>query len=161
MARLDGALDEEDNTMPDPAAALQCVKDFWNLFGANDPEAVRATLAPDMVRIGPWEGEDAEIIRGSDDYIEFIKNIKATNPKHGNRINDGVVSPDGRRVYLNVTEFLALNPGSEEINDVNVVLVCDLNDDNLIQKVDIFWKHPKAMDWLRQDSLTEAGIAAR
>jgi hypothetical protein len=54
-------------------------------------------------------------------------------------------------------EVVALKPGSSDTIEVQVVLLCYLNDDSKIREMDIFWKQPsKNIDWTDAQNLSDS-----
>lgn len=139
--------------MPTQAQAIAVVRRYWETVASRDFEACAAQMAEGIVRIGP-RLIDNDTTRGKAEYAEFIRRVISSMPSYHNVTHDITASPDGRRVYLHCTEWSAPGSGSATEVEVPLVIVCDITDDALIEKVDIYWKTPKtSVDWTLSDSV--------
>lgn len=64
----------------------------------HDWDALAATLAPDVVRMGPYRDE----YRGRDDYVAFLR--AAVTPLGGYELSIGTVHDAGRTIVVELTE---------------------------------------------------------
>ena len=143
--------------MLDSAVSVARTTAFWSALGRRDIDACIATLAPDVVRIGPRDSGEKDMVRGKDAYTSFLKRILATMPDYGNLTHEAVASDDGRHVYLHYSEFVAAEAGSRERIEVRGVLIFHLNDAQLINRIDCYWKQPREqVEWSRARNLIES-----
>jgi len=133
--------------MPDPEKAKEVVARWWKAVD-NDFDVCEAAMAPDIVRIGPQVVDESDISRGRRAYSDFIRSVISQMPSYHNTTHELVATPDGRRVYIHCTEWSAPGSGSATEVEVPLVMICTVNDDLLIEKVDIYWKTPAMrVDW--------------
>lgn len=118
---------------------------WWWHFVQGDLDAVKARLAPDVLRIGPRSRDGNHRQHGRDDYIDYMRDLLDTMPRLAESVQHAVVpSPDGRTVFIHLTERDSLEPYSrEKVIDVSCIIMCTLNDDTLVQEIDIYWKEPE------------------
>lgn len=130
--------------MIDPEMAVQRGQWWWH-FVQGDLDAVKACLAPDVLRIGPRSRDENHTQRGRDEYIAYMRDLLDTMPRLKESVQHAVIpSADGRTVFIHLTERDSLEPhSSEKIIDVTCVIMCRLNDDALVQEIDIYWKQPE------------------
>lgn len=138
--------------------AVAQVTKYWDWYGTGDIDAIAEILAPDVKRIGPHDGDEGDQTEGRDEYTSFMANARKMMPSGGTRSLEGVATADGRRVFFHGIEIVPLSPAGDDNVEVNVVLICDLNDDGLITQVDIFWKQPPARleEWTQLERLNAA-----
>jgi hypothetical protein len=143
--------------MPSLKKACETGRQFWDSFIVGDIDAFSAILAPDVVRLGPKSGNAQDVIRGKESYVNFIRDIKKTMPVHGGHTGHVGASADGRWVFVQCVEVVALAAGSTETTDVSNVLMMRINDDGLIDEIDIFRKEPEQdISWTKAADLMEA-----
>ncbi len=139
--------------MLDPQKAIEVVRGWWKAVD-NDFDACEAAMAPDIIRIGPQVIDESDISRGRRAYGDFIRSVIGQMPSYHNTTHEAVASPDGRRVYIHCTEWSAPGSGSSTEVEVPLVMICTVNDDYLIEKVDIYWKTPSIpVDWTIAESI--------
>ena len=117
---------------------------WWSHFIKGDVAAARACLAPDVVRIGPRSKDNNHIMRGREEYCAYLQALLDTMPRLNESVLESIIaSPDGRKVHLQITEMDSIEPGSRvKIYPAQAVMICELNDDALISKIDVYWKTP-------------------
>lgn len=143
--------------MVDAQKARDVVARFWEAVAARDFEACEATMAPDIVRIGPRAGDEADVSRGRNAYGDFIRSVIGQIPSYRNVTHELVSSPDGQRVYIHCTEWSAPQSGSAQEVEVPLVMICTVNDQHLIAKIDIFWKTPDfPLDWTKAEVIASS-----
>lgn len=118
---------------------------WWRHFVQGDLDAVAARLAPDVLRIGPRSRDGNHRQRGRDEYIAYMRDLLDTMPRLSESVQHAVIpSPDGRTVFIHLTERDSFEPHStEKVIDVTCIIMCRLNDDTLVQEIDIYWKEPE------------------
>lgn len=135
--------------------AAEVGRKFWDFFCANRLDEVIELLADDLVRVGPREGIDTDIIRGKPAYATFLRDIKKSMPAHGGWTNSAGGSADGTRAFVHCVEVVAVDPHSKQTYEVQVSLVLDLNAQGKITRVDCFWKQPSVdLGWTNAENLT-------
>ena len=127
---------------------------FWAAVAARDFDTCEATMSPGIVRIGPRAGDEADVSRGRRAYSDFIRSVIGQIPSYRNVTHELLASPDGRRVYIHCTEWSAPVSNSPQEVEVPLVMICTIDDDHLIEKVDIFWKTPDfPLDWTKSEAV--------
>ena len=136
-----------------PEQSIETVRKYWNAVSSRDFDECARQMADDIVRIGPRSME-VDTTHGKADYAEFIRRVISSMPSYHNVTHDLTATPDGRRVYLQCTEWSSPGAGDATEVEVPLVIVCDMNDAGLIRKVDIYWKTPSgSVDWTLSDSV--------
>lgn len=135
--------------------AADVARRFWDTFCANDLTSTIDLLSDQIVRVGPRDGADADIITGKAAYGEFLYDIKKAMPAHGGETYATGGSADGRKAFIQCMEIVALNPHATETYHVQVSLVLDLDEVGKITKVDCYWKQPAAnIGWTEAENLS-------
>ena len=129
--------------MPDSKAAMACVQKFWDAVNTRNFDACEATMSPDIVRIGPQLQSEQDIARGRKAYGDFIRKVISAMPSYHNVTHELVATPDGKRVYIHCTEWSAPGAGSSTEVEVPLVMICHIDDNTQISKIDLYWKTPK------------------
>ena len=113
----------------DRAASL--VRTYLDAIAAHDWDGLRASIAADVVRTGPY----GDVYSGRDAYVDFLSGLMPT--LQGYAMDVAAVTPvgDGRRVFAELTETVEM---SGEVIVTPEVLVFELGDDGLIDRVEIF-----------------------
>jgi hypothetical protein len=133
--------------------AITSVRRFWEAVAARDFATCGQHLADNVLRIGPRQMED-DTIEGRDAYLEFLVRVISAMPSYRNVTHDLTASADGSRVYIQCTEWSSPGSGSAQEVEVPLCMVCDLDDDALITKIDIYWKTPTtSVDWTLADNV--------
>lgn len=145
--------------MIDSHAAAEIARIFWDTFCANELDKTVDMLADDVVRIGPRDNDEADVIRGKTAYGAFLHDIKKAMPTHGGETYFVGGSPDGRTAFIQCMEIVALNPHATETYEVQVALVLSLTANGKISKVNCFWKHPSVdINWTEAERLISAAM---
>lgn len=131
----------------DHQAAIEAGR-WYDCFVNGDLDGVRARLAGDVLRIGPRSRDANFRQRGCEDYIAYMRDLLDTMPRLNESVTHAITpSPDGRTVFLHITERDSYEPHShDKVIDVTCILMCELNDDAKVQVIDIYWKEP-ALDY--------------
>lgn len=118
---------------------------WYNCFVRGDLAGVEARLAPDVLRIGPRSRDANHRQKGRDEYIAYMRDLLATMPRLAESVTHSIVpSPDGRTVFLHITERDSVEPhSSDKVIDVTCIILCELNDEAKVQTIDIYWKEPE------------------
>lgn len=134
-----------DQAKPIDHATAIDVGRWYDCFIRNDIAGVEARLAPDVLRIGPRTRDANYKQKGRNEYIAYIRDLLATMPRLAESVTHAIVpSPDGRTVFLHITERDSYEPhSSEKVIDVTCILMCTLNDEAKVQTIDIYWKEPE------------------
>lgn len=141
--------------MSNANAAAEIGQKFWDTFCANELDQTVDLLADDIVRIGPHDKVETDVIRGKKAYAAFLYDIKKAMPKHGGETYAVGGSPDGRKAFVHCMEIVAINPHSSTTYNVQVSLILDLDARGKITKVDCYWKQPATnIDWTDAKNLS-------
>ncbi len=141
--------------MLDANGAAEVGRQFWDTFCANELDKTIDLLADDLVRVGPHDNVESDIIRGKAAYAGFLHDIKKAMPAHGGVTYCVGGSADGRKAFVHCMEIVALNPHTTVTYNVQVSLILDLDANGKISKVDCFWKQPSAnIDWTDATNLS-------
>ena len=135
----------EDKEGPiDHAAAVNAGK-WWSCFVQGDLDGVRSRLAPDVLRIGPRPRDANHSQRGREGYIAYMAELLETMPRLNESVTHAIVpSPDGRTVFIHITERDSYEPHSrDKVIDVTCLMMCRLNDEAQVSEIDIYWKEPE------------------
>lgn len=137
-----------ERTRPIDHAAAMDAGQWYNCFVQGDLAGVEARLAADVLRIGPRSRDANHRQRGRDDYIAYMRALHETMPRLGESVTHAIVpSPDGRTVFLHLTERDSFEAHSaDKVIDVTCIIMCELNDEARVQTIDIYWKEP-ALDY--------------
>lgn len=136
-----------------PENSIETVRKYWNAVSSRDFDECARQMADNIVRIGP-RSMDVDTTHGKAAYAEFIRRVISSMPGYHNITQDITASPDGRRVYLQCTEWPSGGAGDAAQIEVPLLIACDMSDEGLIEKVDIYWKTPSAsVDWTLSDQI--------
>jgi hypothetical protein len=133
---------------------LDVVAKFWIGIDTHDWDLIASTLADDFVRIGMRDDEE-DTCRGKANYLDFVSNVISKMDHHDLR-TDRIYYSEDRRIAIAETVETIRPPGEETLS-MRFVNVCELNEDGLIEKLDIFWKTPPRMPpgWITVDAVLE------
>ena len=115
---------------------------YFTSVNSHDWAGLRGALAEDIIRIGP--NGMADIVHGRDNYVAFNRKIIGAGGAyqgHGIVPHESLYSPDGRRAFVTATEWCQLSGHEKEI--YHLLFVFDINDQDLLEKISIFWKTPE------------------
>lgn len=133
--------------------AIASVRRFWEAVAARQFDVCAQQLAANVVRIGPRQMED-DTVEGREAYVEFLVRVISAMPGYHNVTHDVTASADGSRVYIQCTEWPSAGGGTGQEVEVPLCMVCDLDGDAKITKIDIYWKTPTtSVDWTLADQI--------
>jgi limonene-1,2-epoxide hydrolase len=105
------------------------VERYLAALPAHDWDAVRACLAPDVVRSGPYNDD----FRGRDEYARFL--ASAIEPLPGYELVVARIVTDGRTALVELSETIDDGDGRLRTHEA---VVFDVDDDNLITRVAVY-----------------------
>jgi ketosteroid isomerase-like protein len=109
---------------------MDAVERYLEALRAHDWPALRATLAPDIARFGPYNDD----YRGRDDYASFLEHT--VGALRGYELIVDRVAGDGRIVLVELSETVDDRDGRRLRTDEAVVF--DLDGDGLISRVAVY-----------------------
>jgi hypothetical protein len=109
---------------------VNAVERYLTALPAHDWATVRACLAPDVERIGPYN----DVYRGRDDYARFLADTVEALPGY-ELVVDRVVQHD-RSALVELSETIDDTDGSRLRTAEAIVF--DLDDDGLITRVAVY-----------------------
>jgi hypothetical protein len=116
------------------------VAKWHRCLDAWDWEGFASTMTEDVGREGP-EGSYTDAITGRDGYVELMAGTAGRQFEYSFKPDRIIYSEDGRAAVSQVQTRFVLTEGSEPIS-YRLVLVFDVNDDDLIDYINIYWKDP-------------------
>lgn len=109
------------------------VDDYLTAMAKHDYDLLATAVSHDVVRTGPY----GDSYSGRADYVTFISTLLPTLPGHTLDVARVTYADDGRRAFAEITETVLVD-GQPLVT--REVLVLDLNQDGLINRIDIFIK---------------------
>ena len=109
------------------------IEQFFSRLIAGDWYGLRALLAPEMERIGPW----GDRIVGRDRCIEMMTSIPS-GPSNVPDVHRIAYTPDRRSGFARSTAHPALGPVSE----IEQILEFVMDDQGLVSLIGVFWQTP-------------------
>jgi ketosteroid isomerase-like protein len=106
------------------------VERYLAALPAHDWDAVRACLAPDVVRFGPYNDD----FRGRDDYARFL--ASAIEPLSGYELVVDRTVTDGRTALVELSE--TIDDGDQGRLRTAEAVVFDVDDEGLIARVAVY-----------------------
>ena len=117
---------------PPKAAARSVVDEYFDRLLAHDWDGLAATLAPDVVRVGPF----GDTYSGRDAYVAFIAGLMPRLPGYSMERSRSIDAGDA--VTVELTEVVEV--GGAPIRTPEA-LVFDLDGDGLIARITIYTQH--------------------
>jgi hypothetical protein len=116
------------------------VQRMFEHLAAYDWEAFRALLSPNVERIGPF----GERLVGRDAYVELMagdwRDASDPRPRTTWDLHRVAYSADRRSAFARVTAHVSQDDRDLQIDQT---LVYDLDEDGLISRIEVFWRHPR------------------
>jgi limonene-1,2-epoxide hydrolase len=109
---------------------MNTVERYLAALPAHDWDTVRACLAPDVVRFGPYNDD----FRGRDEYTQFL--ASAIEPLGGYELVVDRIVANGRTVLVELSE--TVDDGDRGRLRTAEAVVFDLGDDGLIARVAVY-----------------------
>jgi ketosteroid isomerase-like protein len=110
---------------------MTVVATYLDAIATHDWDRLRATLADDVVRTGPY----ADTYTGRDAYVAFLSELMPTLPGYAMDVARVTYVDEGRRAFAELTETVTMN-GTPTVTPE--VLVLDLTPDGLISRIVIY-----------------------
>ncbi len=134
----------------DGNAVRQVIEKFMASLPARDWKAMAETLAPDVTREGP-EGPDGDALVGPEAYIGWLAGMADPLHEYGWRTDRIIYGDDGRSAVVEATTRYLIEKDSEPFG-YHLVMLFELDEQNRIADVDLYWKTPKQR--LRGDTVS-------
>lgn len=107
------------------------VSGYLHAVATQDWDRVRAAVADDIVRTGPY----GDVYSGSDAYVAFLSELMPTLPGYSMDVARVTYTDDGRRAFAELSETVAMD-GTPMVTPE--VLVFDLDAAGRIRRIEIF-----------------------
>jgi len=129
--------------------AIRVVQTYWEAAGNRDYQAGKQVMAENVFRVGPFNSP-VDQVKGREAYTAYIRTVQEKMTSYRNETHDILASRDGSRVYLQCTEWPALEGNEFEFP---LCIIFDINEEFLISRIDIYWKTPpdSTCDWVRAE----------
>lgn len=115
--------------------------EFMAALPARDWPRLSATLAPHVERIGP-EGSEGDGVVGRDGYVSWLAGFADPLYEYGWTVHRIIYSDDGRTAVVDCSTRYLLTREAEPFG-YRLVMVFDMGDSGLIERVDLYWKTPR------------------
>ena len=112
----------------DPAGV---VEGYLEAVAGQDWDRLRAAVAGDVVRIGPF----GDVYTGRDDYVAFLSELMPTLPGYSMDVAKVTYVDDGRRVFAELAETVEMDGALVVTPEV---LAFDLDENGVITRIEIF-----------------------
>jgi hypothetical protein len=109
------------------------VERFFAHLSARDWESLRADLAPEVERIGPF----GDRVAGRDAYLAML--AEAVPADYGNDVHRVTYAPDGRAAFARVTEHLGYPDIALHLEEAYLF---GLDEHGVVTRVEVFWQTP-------------------
>lgn len=110
------------------------IERFFEHLSARDWESLRAVLAPQVVRVGPF----GDRVAGRDPYLAMLE--EAVPADYGNDVHLVTYGADGRSAFARVTEHLGFPDQTLHLEEAYAF---GLDHQGLVSRVEVFWQTPQ------------------
>jgi ketosteroid isomerase-like protein len=110
---------------------MDVVERYLAAIAGGDWDALRAVVAENVVRIGPY----GDVYEGRESYVGFLSAVMPTLHGYAMDVTRVTYVDDGRRAYAELSETVTMD-GRETVTPE--VLVVDLDAAGLVVRVEIF-----------------------
>lgn len=111
----------------------ELIDKYLTAIVAHDWDTVRAVVAEDVVRIGPY----GETFEGRGPYVDYLAGLMPHLEDYSMQRRAVSCAEGGRRAFAELSEHVTMN-GKATVTDE--VLVFDINGAGLIQRVEIYMR---------------------
>jgi ketosteroid isomerase-like protein len=109
------------------------VERFFEHLSARDWASLRAELAPEVERVGPF----GDRVAGRDSYLAMLEDAVPTD--YRNDVHLVTYAGDGRAAFARVTEHLGY---PDRTLDLEEAYAFGLDDQGLLSRIEVFWQTP-------------------
>ena len=110
------------------------VERFFAHLSARDWSSLRAELAPEVERVGPF----ADLVAGREAYLTMLE--AAVPADYGNDVHAVLYAADDRAAFARVTEHLGY---PDETLHLEEAYAFGLDDAGRISRIEVFWQTPQ------------------